>query len=75
MPANGAKIIAKSWVDEEFKRKLIADPRKAISEFGHDIGPLHLIVLENTRKSSQRRCVYFMFLLSTMDPWTSTGLV
>ena len=50
VPANGAKIIAKSWVDEEFKRKLIANPRKAISEFGHDIGPLHLIVLENTEK-------------------------
>ena len=40
VPANGAKIIAKSWVDEEFKRKLIDDPRKAISEFGHDIGPV-----------------------------------
>ena len=50
VPANGAKIIAKSWVDEESKRKLIAHPRKAISEFGHDIGPLHLIVLENTEK-------------------------
>ena len=50
VPANGAKIIAKSWVDEEFKRKLIANPRKAISEFGQDIGPLHLIVLENTEK-------------------------
>ncbi len=50
VPANGAKIIAKSWVDLEFKRKLLANPRKAIAEFGHDIGPLHLIVLENTEK-------------------------
>lgn len=50
VPANGAKIIAKSWVDLEFKRKLLASPRKAIREFGHDIGPLHLIVLENTEK-------------------------
>ena len=50
VPANGAKIVAKSWVDLEFKRKLLANPRKAISEFGYDIGPLHLIVLENTEK-------------------------
>ena len=50
VPANGAKIIAKSWVDDEFKQKLIEGPREAISEFGYDIGPLHLIVLENTEK-------------------------
>ena len=50
VPANGAKIIAKSWMDDEFKNKLIEDPRKAISEFGYDIGPLHLIVLENTER-------------------------
>ena len=50
VPANGAKIIAKSWMDDEFKNKLIGDPRKAISEFGYDIGPLRLIVLENTER-------------------------
>ena len=50
VPANGAKIIAKSWTDDEFKNKLIEDPRKAISEFGYDIGPLRLIVLENTER-------------------------
>ena len=50
VPANGAKIIAKSWMDDEFKNKLIEDPRKAISEFGYDIGPLRLIVLENTER-------------------------
>ena len=50
VPANGAKIIAKSWMDDEFKNKLIEDPRKAIREFGYDIGPLRLIVLENTER-------------------------
>ena len=49
-PVNGAKIVARAWVDEEYKRRLIANPKDAIGELGHDIGPLNLIVLENTEK-------------------------
>ncbi len=49
-PVNGAKIVARAWIDEEYKRRLIANPKEAIGELGHDIGPLNLIVLENTKK-------------------------
>lgn len=47
-PANGARIVARAWVDTEFKKRLIESPKQAIAEIGHDIGPMHLIVLENT---------------------------
>jgi len=47
-PANGARIVALAWVDPDFKKRLIETPKEAIAEIGHDIGPMHLIVLENT---------------------------
>jgi nitrile hydratase len=50
-PALGAKIVARAWVDPEFRSRLLADGRKACEEFGitfyDDTG---LIVLENTDK-------------------------
>ena len=48
VPANGAKIVARAWSDVDYKNRLIDDPKAAIAELGHDIGPLNLIVLENT---------------------------
>jgi nitrile hydratase len=50
IPANGARIVAKAWSDPVFKKRLIESPKEAIAEIGHDIGPMHLIVLENTRE-------------------------
>jgi nitrile hydratase len=51
-PAIGGKIVAKAWTEPEFKKKLLADPLKAINEsFELDITtPLDLVVLENTQK-------------------------
>ena len=48
IPANGARIVARAWTDPNFKKRLIESPKQAIAEIGHDIGPMHLIVLENT---------------------------
>ena len=47
-PANGARMVARAWINPEYKRRLIATPKAAIAELGHDIGPMHLVVLENT---------------------------
>jgi thiocyanate hydrolase subunit gamma len=48
-PALGAKVVARAWVDPEFKKRLLADGRAACEELGisfyDDTG---LIVLENT---------------------------
>lgn len=47
-PANGALVVARAWTDPDFKARLIESPKEAIAEVGHDIGPMKLIVLENT---------------------------
>jgi nitrile hydratase alpha subunit len=50
-PANGAKIVARAWVDPTFKERLIADPKAACAELGIDATTLNeFVVLENTEK-------------------------
>ena len=47
-PAIGAAVVARAWCDPEFKIRLLADASAASREMGFDIGPMHLIALENT---------------------------
>ena len=47
-PANGAKVVAHAWNDAEFKSALLADAGQASRDMGFDIGPMHLIAIENT---------------------------
>ena len=47
-PAIGASVVARAWCDPEFKIRLLADASAASREMGFDIGPMHLIALENT---------------------------
>ncbi len=48
-PALGARIVARAWVDSEFKKRLLADGRAACEEFGISFyDDTKLIVLENT---------------------------
>ena len=48
-PADGAKLVARSWVDPEFKERLLADARTAALEVGLDPGPAPgVVALENT---------------------------
>ena len=47
-PANGAKVVARAWCNSEFKSALLADAAQASRDMGFDIGPMHLIAVENT---------------------------
>ncbi len=47
-PANGAAVVARAWVDPDFKARLLQDASAASREMGFDIGPLRLIAVENT---------------------------
>jgi nitrile hydratase len=48
-PADGARLVARAWVDPEFKRRLLDDARAAALEVGLDPGPSPVVVaLENT---------------------------
>jgi nitrile hydratase subunit alpha len=48
-PADGARLVARAWVDPDFKRRLLEDARAAALELGLDPGPSPVVVaLENT---------------------------
>ena len=48
-PADGARLVARAWVDPDFKRRLLADARAAALELGLDPGPSPVVVaVENT---------------------------
>ena len=47
-PALGAQLVARAWVDPEFKTRLLADAPSAARELGIEPGPTQLVVLENT---------------------------
>ncbi|MFQ6552802.1 nitrile hydratase subunit alpha [Aestuariibius insulae] len=46
-PTDGARVIARAWTDPDFKVRLLTDASAACREMGFDIGPMHLIALEN----------------------------
>ncbi|MDF1670592.1 MAG: nitrile hydratase subunit alpha [Roseovarius sp.] len=47
-PSQGASVVARAWVDPDFKAQLLADASTASRDMGFDIGPMHLIAVENT---------------------------
>jgi nitrile hydratase len=49
-PMNGARAVARAWIDPAFKTRLLADAWKAIAELGVATGPdrTPIVVLENT---------------------------
>lgn len=48
-PANGARLVARAWVDPAFKQRLLTDPKAACLEMGIDASGLtEFVVLENT---------------------------
>jgi nitrile hydratase alpha subunit len=48
-PADGARLVARAWVDPQFKERLLADARAAALELGLDAGPSPVVVaVENT---------------------------
>ncbi len=50
VPQNGARVIAKAWVDPGFRARLLANGRAAVEELGLPMPRhhRHLVVLENT---------------------------
>jgi nitrile hydratase alpha subunit len=48
-PADGARLVARAWVDRDFKQRVLADARGAALELGLDSGPSPVVVVvENT---------------------------
>jgi nitrile hydratase len=70
-PRNGARVVAKAWVDSGYKQRLMADPDSAIAELGYS-GQQgeHMVVVENTTS------VHNMIVctLCSCYPWPVLGL-
>ena len=49
-PALGAKVVAKAWSDPDFKARLLADGSAACRELEIDMGPTHLVVVEDSER-------------------------
>jgi len=49
-PQNGARVVARAWVDPAFRQRLLANGRAAVAELGYSMPKhhRHLVVLENT---------------------------
>ena len=50
IPQNGARVVARAWVDPAFRDRLLANGREAVAELGFTLPKhhRHLVVLENT---------------------------
>ena len=70
-PRNGARVVARAWVDPAFKRRLLETPHEAIAEFGFE-GPQqeHLKVVENEPKIHN----LVVCTLCSCYPWSTLGL-
>ena len=49
-PATGARLVARAWVDPEYRARLLADGRSAAEELGAEVTAAQLVVIENTPK-------------------------
>jgi nitrile hydratase subunit alpha len=58
IPQNGARVVARAWVDPEFRKRLLADGRSAVAELGLSMPKhhRHLVVPENTPKVQNVIC-------------------
>jgi nitrile hydratase len=56
--ANGARIVARAWVDPEYRKRLLANGRAAAEELGYSMPKhhRHLVVLENSPKVQNVIC-------------------
>lgn len=70
-PRNGARVVARAWVDPEFKQRLLTDATAAIAELGYvSQGHEHLVALENTPE----RHNLVVCTLCSCYPWPVLGL-
>lgn len=70
-PRNGARVVARSWVDADFRRRLLEDGTAAIGSLGYGgRSGNHLVALENTPS------VHNMVVctLCSCYPWAVLGL-
>ncbi|HEX7607146.1 MAG TPA: nitrile hydratase subunit alpha [Usitatibacter sp.] len=58
IPENGARVVARAWIDPRFRERLLANGREAVAELGLAMPKhhRHLVVLENTPRVQNVIC-------------------
>ena len=70
-PRNGARIVARAWVDPKFKQRLLSDATEAIAEFGFiERWAEDTVALENTPQIHN----LVVCTLCSCYPWPVLGL-
>ena len=70
-PMNGARVVARAWVDAEYKARLLQDGTKAIAELGFQGAEgSEIVVLENTANVHNA----VVCTLCSCYPWPVLGL-
>ena len=70
-PLNGAKVVARAWVDAGYRDRLLADGTAGIAELGFGgVEAEHLVVLENTPAVHN----VVVCTLCSCYPWAVLGL-
>src|SRR5215469_13842432 len=70
-PRNGAHVVARAWVDQEFKKRLLADASAALEELGYrGAQGEHMLVVENTPRIHN----LVVCTLCSCYPWPVLGL-
>ena len=70
-PHNGARVVARAWVDPAYKKRLLADGTNAIAEFGYGGRQgEHMVVVENAPKVHN----LVVCTLCSCYPWSVLGL-
>ena len=70
-PHQGARVVARAWVDADYKRRLLANAPAAMAELGYTSGePEHMVAVENTERVHN----LVVCTLCSCYPWTMLGL-
>lgn len=70
-PKNGARVIAKAWVDDSYKERLLKNSTKAIEELSYTGRQgEHMVVVENTPETHNM----VVCTLCSCYPWPVLGL-
>ncbi len=70
-PRNGARVVARAWLDADYKQRLLNDGTKAIAELGYTgLQGEDMVVIENTADTHN----VIVCTLCSCYPWPTLGL-
>ena len=70
-PQNGSRVVARAWIDQEYKAQLLSDASSAIADLGYSgLQGEHMIAVENTERVHN----VVVCTLCSCYPWPVLGV-